>query len=117
MALETEPKLGQVPRLRCSEAVRDGFEAENAALHRMHLSFTALGRFVSGFLIKTGSKWAQYQAPLPRIALVLTVTRPSYRLFNDLTVTSSVEKVSDGVEAELVLAIGGGSKGMADLGI
>lgn len=56
MALETEPKLGQVPRLRCSEAVRDGFEAENAALHRMHLSFTALGRFVSGFLIKTGSK-------------------------------------------------------------
>lgn len=110
MGFGTEPKFGQVPLLRCSEAVRDGFEAENAALHNMHLSLTAFGRFVSGFLIRMGSKWAQYQAPLPLMALVLTVTRPSNRLFKDLTVTSSAEKVSDGVEVELVLlAIGGGS--------
>ncbi|KAG5557229.1 hypothetical protein RHGRI_007483 [Rhododendron griersonianum] len=35
---------------------------------------------------------------LPMMALVFTVTRPSYHLLRDLTVTSSVEKVSDGVE-------------------
>ncbi|KAG5552234.1 hypothetical protein RHGRI_010349 [Rhododendron griersonianum] len=35
---------------------------------------------------------------LPMMALVFTVTRPSYHLLRDLTVNSSVEKVSDGVE-------------------
>lgn len=47
MGFATELKLGQVPRLRCSEAVRDGFEAEKTASHKEHLSLTALGRPVS----------------------------------------------------------------------
>lgn len=42
-----ELKLGQVPRLRCSEAVLEGFEAEKTASHNEHLSLTALGKPVS----------------------------------------------------------------------
>jgi hypothetical protein len=76
-----ELKLGQVPLLRCSEAVLDGFEAEKEALHKQHFSFTALGRLVSGFRTIIGSRCAQYHAPFPLIALFLTVTRPSYLLF------------------------------------
>ena len=49
-------KLGQAPRLRCSEAVLDGFDAENAASQRVHFSFTDFGWLVSGFVIKIGSK-------------------------------------------------------------
>jgi hypothetical protein len=56
LGLETDTKLGQVPFLRCSVAVLDGFEAEKTASHKQHLSLTALGRFVSGFFIKIGSK-------------------------------------------------------------
>lgn len=47
MGFAIELKFGQVPRLRCSEAVRDGFEAEKLALQREHLSLTALGSPVS----------------------------------------------------------------------
>ncbi len=70
-------KLGHVPRFKCSEAVLEGLEAEKTASHNEHLSFTALGRLVSGFLTRMGSKWVQYQAPLPLMAFVRTVTRPS----------------------------------------
>ncbi len=70
-------KLGHVPRLRCSEAVREGLDAENIALQREHRSFTALGTPVSGCCTKSGSRCAQYQAPLPLIALFRTVTSPS----------------------------------------
>ena len=52
----TELKLGQVPRFKCSEAVLEGLEAEKMASHREHLSFTAFGRLVSGFLTRMGSK-------------------------------------------------------------
>lgn len=47
MGFAMELKLGQVPRLRCSEAVREGFEAEKMASQRQHLSLTALGSPVS----------------------------------------------------------------------
>lgn len=47
MGLAKELKLGQVPRLRCSEAVREGLEAEKTASQREHRSLTALGSPVS----------------------------------------------------------------------
>lgn len=47
MGLGAELKLGQVPRFKCSEAVREGLEAEKMASHKEHLSFTALGSPVS----------------------------------------------------------------------
>lgn len=47
MGLGKELKLGQVPRLRCSEAVREGFEAEKTASHKEQRSLTALGEPVS----------------------------------------------------------------------
>lgn len=102
-----ELKLGQVPLFRCSEAVLDGFDAENAASHKLHLSFTVLGWFVSGCLIKMGCRCAQYQAPLPLMAFARTVTKPSYRFFTDFTAMSSAD---DGAEemsiwVELALAI------------
>lgn len=94
-------KLGQVPRLRCSDAVLDGLDAENTASHNEHLSFTALGRLVSGFRIRIGSKNAQYQAPFPFVALVRTITNPSYRLFIAFAAVSSAEdEGSAGVEFE-----------------
>lgn len=74
--LAAELKLGQVPRLRCSEAVREGLEAEKTASHREHLSLTALGRPVSVLCSNMGSRCGQYQAPLPFIALVRTVSNP-----------------------------------------
>uniref|UniRef100_A0A2P2KCZ0 Uncharacterized protein MANES_01G072200 n=1 Tax=Rhizophora mucronata TaxID=61149 RepID=A0A2P2KCZ0_RHIMU len=52
----SELKFEQVPRFRCSEAVRDGFDAENKALHKEHRSLTALGRPVSGLLTSMGSR-------------------------------------------------------------
>lgn len=72
-----ELKFEQVPRFKCSEAVLEGFEAEKTESQREHLSLTDLGRPVSGLRTRMGSRWAQYQAPLPLTALVLTVTRPS----------------------------------------
>jgi hypothetical protein len=78
MAFGTTPlKLGHVPRFRCSEAVREGFDAENIALQREHCSLTALGRPVSGCCTKRGNRCAQYQAPFPLIALFRTVSSPS----------------------------------------
>ena len=53
---EEEEKLGQVPRLRCSEAVREGFEAEKTALQREQRSLTALGEPVSGLGSRRGSR-------------------------------------------------------------
>ena len=47
MGLAAELKLGHVPRLRCSEAVREGLEAEKTASQRVQRSFTALGSPVS----------------------------------------------------------------------
>lgn len=92
MGLKTELKLGQVPRFKCSEAVLEGLEAEKTASHKEHLSLTALGRLVSGFRTRIGSRWAQYQAPLPLVALVRTVMSPSYRLFTAFAAGSSVEE-------------------------
>lgn len=91
MGFKMKLKLGQVPLFRCSEAVLDGFDAENAASHKVHLSFTVLGWFVSGFRIKMGSRCAQYQAPLPVMAFARTVTRPSYRLFTAFAAMSSTD--------------------------
>lgn len=56
MGLGRELKLGQVPRLRCSEAVREGFEAEKTASHKEHLSLTALGKPVSVLWTRMGSR-------------------------------------------------------------
>jgi hypothetical protein len=48
IGLKTAPlKLGQVPLLRCSDAVLEGFEAENKALQRPQRNFTALATPVS----------------------------------------------------------------------
>jgi hypothetical protein len=56
MGLATELKLGQVPRLRCSEAVREGLEAEKTASQREQRSLTAFGKLVSGFCTSRGSR-------------------------------------------------------------
>jgi len=77
IGLAAELKLGHVPRFRCSEAVREGLEAEKTASHREHLSLTALGSPVSVLFSSMGSRCAQYHAPLPFIALVRTVINPS----------------------------------------
>lgn len=84
-----EEKLGHVPRLRCSEAVREGLEAEKRAEQRAHFSFTALGAPVSGLWTSIGSRWAQYHAPFPFTALVLTITSPSYLLLTARAAASS----------------------------
>ncbi len=76
-ACTTPWKFGHVPRFRCSEAVREGFDAENIALQSEHRSFTALGTPVSGCCTKNGSRCAQYHAPLPLIALFRTATSAS----------------------------------------
>jgi hypothetical protein len=72
-------KLGQEPRLRCSEAVRDGFEAEKTASQREQRSLAAFGRLVSLLRTSTGSRCAQYHAPFPLMAFARTVTSASYR--------------------------------------
>lgn len=105
LGLKTAVKLGQVPRFKCSEAVLEGLEAEKTASHKEHLSLTALGRLVSGLRTRRGSRWAQYQAPLPLVALVRTVMRPSYRLLTALAAGSSSEKEDDGWGS-----VGGGSE-------
>ena len=102
MGLGRELKLGQVPRLRCSEAVLEGLEAEKTASHKEHLSLTALGKPVSVLWTRMGSRCAQYQAPLPFIALVRTTSSPSYRLCTALAVSSSAEELPDST------AVGGG---------
>jgi hypothetical protein len=56
MGLGKELKFGQVPRLRCSEAVREGLEAEKTASHKEHRSLTALGKPVSVLCSKIGSR-------------------------------------------------------------
>lgn len=83
-------KLGHVPRLRCSEAVRDGFEAEKTASHREHRSLTAFGRPVSLLCTSTGSRCAQYHAPFPLIAFARTVMSPSYRFCTARAAISSL---------------------------
>jgi hypothetical protein len=106
LGLGTELKLGQVPLFKCSEAVLEGLEAEKTASHKEHLSLTALGRLVSALRRRMGSKWVQYQAPLPLMALVRTVIRPSYRLFKALAAMSSDRaRVEGSGGVELVDAI------------
>lgn len=106
MGLKTELKLGQVPRFKCSAAVLDGFEAEKTASHKEHLSFTAFGSLLSGFRTRIGSRCAQYQAPLPLVALVRTVMSPSYRLLTALAAGSSVDEEEGSVGGiEMVEAI------------
>lgn len=56
MGFGAEAKFGQVPRLRCSEAVRDGLEAEKTASHSEQRSLTALGRPVSELWTRIGSR-------------------------------------------------------------
>lgn len=53
---EDDEKLGQVPRFRCSEAVRDGFEAEKADPQREQRRRTEAGRPVSGHRTSVGSR-------------------------------------------------------------
>ncbi|KAH0465834.1 hypothetical protein IEQ34_005937 [Dendrobium chrysotoxum] len=84
-----DEKFGQVPRLRCSEAVRDGFEAEKMALHSEQRSLTALGSPESEPWTSKGSRLAQYHAPFPFNAFVRTATRASYLLVTALTVASA----------------------------
>lgn len=98
MGFGAEAKLGHVPRLRCSEAVLEGFEAEKTASHREHLSLTALAKPVSELWTKMGSRWIQYHAPLPLIALVRTMTKPSKRLCTAFAATSSDEDDSTVVD-------------------
>lgn len=107
---KTAAKLGQVPRLRCSEAVLEGLEAEKTASHREHLSLTAFGRLVSGCLTRMGSKCTQYHAPLPLTALVRTIIRPSYRLFTAFDATSSIVVVA-AVAGDDDTSAWGGSRG------
>lgn len=99
MGLGAEAKLGQVPRLRCSEAVLDGFEAEKTASQREHLSFTALGKPVSELFTRIGSRWAQYHAPLPLIAFIRTMTSPSYLLWTAFAASSSADTEVDSMAA------------------
>lgn len=83
-------KLGHVPRLRCSEAVREGFEAEKTASHREQRSLTAFGRPVSLLCTSTGSRCAQYHAPFPLIAFARTVMSPSNRFCTARAAVSSL---------------------------
>lgn len=86
-----EVKLGHVPRLRCSEAVREGLEAEKRAAQRAHFSLTALGAPVSGLWTSIGSRWAQYHAPFPFTAFVRTITSPSYLFCTAFVAASSAD--------------------------
>jgi hypothetical protein len=86
---EEEAKFGQVPRFRCSEAVRDGFEAEKADPQREQRKRTETGRPVSGHRASVGSRWAQYHAPFPFTALARTSVSPSYRRCAARAVASS----------------------------
>ncbi|KAI3720450.1 hypothetical protein L6452_21368 [Arctium lappa] len=47
--LHSELKFGQVPLLRCSDAVRDGFEAEKRASHKKHPVLAATWGGAGGF--------------------------------------------------------------------
>ena len=98
-------KLGHVPLFKCSEAVLEGFEAEKTESQREHLSFTDLGKPVSGFRMRMGSRWVQYQAPFPLMALVRTVMRASKRLVSALAAMSSGEGRGSVELVELVEAI------------
>ena len=49
-----------------------------------------------------GSRWAQYQAPFPLMALVLTVRRPSKRLLTALTAAAPSSDGRGSVEVEVV---------------
>lgn len=103
--LREEVKLEHVPRLKCSEAVREGLEEEKRESQREHLSFTDLGRPVSGWGTRMGSRWAQYQAPLPFMAFVRTVRRPSKRLLMARRAPASEEKGRGSVEVEVVVEV------------
>uniref|UniRef100_A0A0A9CSR7 Uncharacterized protein n=1 Tax=Arundo donax TaxID=35708 RepID=A0A0A9CSR7_ARUDO len=71
-------KLGQAPRLRCSEAVRDGLDAEKVAEHSAQRSLAILGGTPEpGGGTSTGSRCAQYHAPFPLTALARTCTSDS----------------------------------------
>lgn len=100
--LKPELKLEQVPRFKCSEAVLEGFEAEKRESQREHLSFTDLGRPVSGCGTSMGSRCAQYHAPLPLMALVRTVRSPSNRLLTALTAAAPSSDGRGSVEVEVV---------------
>nr|ACR35879.1 unknown [Zea mays] len=77
-AASGDAKLGQAPRLRCSEAVRDGLEAENVAAQSVQRRRANLGCCPeAGGGTSTGSRCAQYQAPLPLMALARTCTSDS----------------------------------------
>lgn len=84
-----DAKLRQVPRLRCSEAVRDGFEAEKTALHSEQRSLTAFGSPASEPWTSNGSRLAQYHAPFPFSAFARTATSASYRLLTTLADASA----------------------------
>jgi hypothetical protein len=77
-----EKKKPQIWRPKRKEEKEREREAElNKLLRREninlpYLSFTAFGRLVPGFRMRIGSKWVQYQAPLPLMTLVQIVIRP-----------------------------------------
>lgn len=86
-------KLGQEPRLRCSEAVLEGFDAEKTALQSEHRILAAFGT-PDSVVVKMGSRCAQYHAPFPPlIALVRIVSSASYRLLAALADASSLPAV------------------------
>jgi hypothetical protein len=64
-------KLGQVPPLRCSEAVWEGFEAEKTASQREHLSLTALGMPVSVAEPEIGAGPVVFVAAISVLALYI----------------------------------------------
>lgn len=90
-------KPGHAPRLRCSEAVREGLEAEKEASQREQRSLTALGSVVSGSVRRNGWRCAQYHAPFPLIALFLTVVSPSYLFLTGFVLSSSEPRADNGV--------------------
>jgi hypothetical protein len=97
-------KLGQVPCLRCSYVVLDGLDAENNALESPHLNFTALATPMSWFCTRMGSMCTQYKTLFPLIALLQTVTSPSYLFYTAFVDDKSSSLLSlDGVAIEIHL--------------
>nr|ACR36834.1 unknown [Zea mays] len=99
-AASGDVKLWQAPRLRCSEAVRDGLEAENVAAHSVQRRRAILGGCPdAGGGTSTGSRCAQYQAPLPLMALARTCTSASYR-FLAAASSATIAPASAGADAD-----------------
>lgn len=82
--------------------VREGLEAEKVASQREQRSFTAVGSPESERRRK-GSRWAQYQAPLPFIAFDRIVISLSY-LF--LAAIAAAASVAGGLAADGAASIG-----------